>query len=122
MIRSIINRFRRQKLSKEAFDAYFYRLPESITVKWERDGKMIVGRVSDGSHEFVTQGHDAEEFVEMVNDAVYTVHGIPSAYMDVLRGVRSFAPSAQEQQKLADASVSGSTFPITRNEQVLKSA
>lgn len=121
MFKALTNLFR-PKLSREAFEAYYYRLPERIHVEWQRDGRMIVGKVSDGNREFVTQGRTPDEFIEMVNDAVYTVHDIPVDYVRALRSVRSFVPSQQERQKLDDVSVKSAAFRFVRNERVLRPA
>src|SRR5574343_529680 len=49
-------------------------LHESIHVDWKRDGNMIIGKVVSDGKEFSTQGRSPEEFIEMVNDALYTVY------------------------------------------------
>jgi len=81
-----------QPLSQEAFEAYFHRLPDDLEVSWFRDGKFIIGNIKAGESRFVTQGLDAEDFIDMVNDAVITVFGLPKQYYDVIRRTHAYAP------------------------------
>lgn len=116
------NHFSTQKLSKEAFLAYYHRLPKNISVRWQRDGKFIVGEVSDGERTFVTQGRNPEEFIEMVNDALLTVHNIPRQYQDVVRLAKTYAPPLQVRQQLADSTVLTANFSSQKDEKVLQLA
>lgn len=110
------------KKSREAFDAYYFRLPENITVDWERDGDFIVGRVSAGDNKFVTQGKSADDFVEMVNDAIYTSFGIPLEYFEDIRNVKPFYPPIEERRKLEDLNIKGNTLSIKRNNHAMQTA
>ena len=112
----------KQKLSREAFGAYFYRLPSSIEVSWFRDGKYIVGTIKTEDQEFSTQGLDADDFIEMVNDAVYTMYDIPDEYIDLLKTVKTYSPQLKEKQKLQDASIKNSIIRFLKNEEVLQTA
>lgn len=99
LFRSAVARLR-GPLSIEAIEAYYHKIPNSIQVSWERDGDMIVGTVKAGNHEFYTQGKDADDFIEMVNDAVYTVYEIPFEYLDVIERLKPFSPSLEQRKAL----------------------
>lgn len=114
--------FLKPSLSPQAFEAYFYRLPKTLEVKWERDSvdNFIVGWISDGKKEFMTQGKDAKDFIEMVNDAVYTYFDIPEDYVHALSKLRTYNPPTTEMEKLADKSIKERSFRFKRNEELLK--
>lgn len=103
--------FFRPRLSREAWLAYFHRLPDTIEVDWQRDGGFIIGRVRAGEHRFCTQGRNAREFIEMVNDAIYAVFDIPEAYSGTLK---SYAPNHEDMQKLADGSIPAHAFNLKK--------
>lgn len=109
----------RPKLSREAFEAYFNRLPQFIEVSWFRDGKYIVGNIKAGDQEFMTQGLNGDDFIEMVNDAVYTMFDIPEDYIDVIEKAKTFQPPVEERKKLEDQSVQSSVIRFHKSEQVL---
>ena len=108
-----VTSFFRPRLSKAAFYAYVDRLPANIKVKWFRDGNFIVGEVNaDGKH-FFTQGKNADDFLEMVNDAVITVFDVPNQYYNVVRQVRTYTPPAEELEKLGNISIKNSAISFT---------
>ena len=109
-------------LEREAFDAYFYRLPDDINVSWTRDGKFIVGSITDGGHMFLTQAKSGDEFIEMVNDAVYTFHDIPEDYRDAIRMNRAYNPNLEERKKLEDVRVGSSSIVFRKDKKVLRAA
>ena len=110
----------RPRLSREAFYAYVDRLPTNIKVNWFRDGNFIVGEVNaDGKH-FFTQGKNADDFVEMVNDAVVTVLGIPNQYYDVVRRTRTYMPPSDELEKLNNVSIKKSAISFLKNTKALR--
>lgn len=111
---NIFNIFQKKKLSVEAFYAYYNRLPDEIEVRWFRDGKMIVGEVSDGKKRFMTQGRDANDFVSMVNDALITAYNISSEYCDGIKRSRAFLPSLEEYKKLENLNIKKSKFGIVK--------
>lgn len=110
------------KLSREAVVAYFYRLPSSIEVSWFRDGKYIVGTIKTDGQEFPTQGVNPDDFIEMVNDAVYAMFDIPDEYIDLIKTIRTYSPPLEEKQKLQDTSVKGSIVKLLKDEKVLQVA
>ena len=111
------------KLSREAFVAYYYRLPEEISVDWQRDGDFIIGTISDGENEFVTQGKDVDDFIEMVNDALITVHDIPAEYIHALKSAsRTYKPNDSQRKALEDVSITHSNLSFHKNEEVLRAA
>ena len=111
----IKNFFVKPNLSPEAFEAYFQRLPEAIEVHWERDGDMIIGRVVIGEQEFYTQGRNPKNFIEMVNDAIYTLYDIPFEYIEAVSKVKAFRPTKEELEKLYDGAIPKSKFSVVKN-------
>lgn len=119
MINIIKKLFRpKPKLSKEAFIAYFNRLPEEIEVKWFRDGKFIIGRVRAENKEFMTQGLSTEDFIKMVNESIYTVYNIPEDYIDTLSEFRYYNPPIEEKKKLGDLRVHNSHINIIKEKKL----
>lgn len=103
------------EFTREAFEAYLHRLPDHIQVAWFRDGDFIVGKVSDGHNEFLTQAKSGAEFIEMVNDTIYTVYDIPRGYLEVVKQFRAFKPPAEELSRLDDGSISRSELSLQKN-------
>jgi hypothetical protein len=110
------------KIYREVFDAYYFRLPENIKVDWQRDGNFIIGKVIAGNNEFITQGKSADDFVEMVNDAIYTSFGIPLEYIDAIRNARPYYPPTEIRKQLEDLSIKGDTLSIKRNNNAMQLA
>lgn len=110
------------KLAREAFEAYFYRLPNNVRVSWFRDGKFIVGKVVAGEREFMTQGKNVDDFIEMVNDAVYAVENIPKNYIYTLRKIKTYEPSPAEEAKLRNLDVKKSELNFNKQKKVLEVA
>lgn len=112
---NIFTRIFKPKLSPEQFEACFHKLPESIQVRWKRDEKFIIGKVKAGENSFVTQGIDADEFIEMVNDAVLTVNNIPKSYFDSLRSAgKAYKPNSEQQKLLNDINTKEGNFGSTK--------
>jgi hypothetical protein len=111
-----------QPLSQEAFEAYFHRLPDDLEVSWFRDGKFIIGNIKAGENKFVTQGLDAEDFIDMVNDAVITVFGVPKQYYDAIRQTHTYIPPKQQLEQLRNASVKKATIFLEKNKKVAQLA
>lgn len=108
---------RKPELYRESFDAYFNRLPNAIMVNWFRDGDFVIGKVEteDGTS-FMTQAKSSDEFVEMVNDALFAVYGIPKEYFDNLMAVKKFLPKREEFEELQDASIKESSMGFVKKE------
>jgi len=117
----ILNRIKRfvfrKKLSQEAFDAYLYRLPKNIMVNWEKDGKFIVGKIQEGKEEYFTQGNSVEDFIRMVNDAVYTYHEIPIEYIDAISQVRPYNPPPKAIEELANSGIRKSSISLLKQKR-----
>jgi len=111
-----------QPLSQEAFEAYFNRLPENIEVSWFRDGKFIIGNIKAGESRFVTQGLDAEDFIDMVNDAVITVSGVPKQYYDVIRQTHTYMPPKEQVEQLRNVSIKKAIIFLEKNKKVAQPA
>ena len=105
--------FFKPKLSQEALEAYWYKLPEMIKVEWFRDGRFIIGRIKADNCEFMTQALSAAEFVEMVNDGLFAAYEIPQEYFEAL-GPRRFQPSKEEFTRLDDADVKKSQISFVK--------
>jgi len=114
--------FFKPKLSREAFEAYFHRLPDNIEVKWFRDRNFIVGEVTAGENKFVTQGKDADDLIEMVNDAVITVNSIPKEYIEAIRQYKTYKPPLEEELKLRNPNIRGAVISVRKNEKILELA
>lgn len=98
-------------ISREALIAYFNRLPAGITVRWEKDGQYIIGTINAEKNEFMTQSKNPDDFVDMVNDAIYTVYNIPERYR---RHMKSYLPSGDELKKLGSSKILNSTLNIRK--------
>ena len=108
------NLFSKPKISEEALEAYYSKLPDNISVKWGRDGKYIVGKISADGQEFMTQAKSAKEFVYMVNDALFAMYEIPEEYLDILQSEKGFKPSAREFEKLNNTAVKESSMNLEK--------
>ena len=117
-----LTNFFSEPLSREAFEAYYHRLPNDIEVKWFRDGDFIVGKIKAGDSEYMTQGRSADDFVDMVNDSIITVFDIPSSYYDLLRQTHTYLPDGDQMHKLRNASVKNSVISFEKNEKVVQVA
>lgn len=117
-----LGKFIKPEIYPEAFFAYFHKLPETIQIDWFRDDNMIVGKVKADGKEFMTQGTNADDFIQNVNDSLITVYDIPHDYFEVIRQTRSYHPNAEEYQKLTDLSVNQSTLGFEKYDRALKFA
>lgn len=106
----------KEPIYPEVVTAYFHKLPKRIQVEWFRDSGLIIGRiVTDTNDEFFTQGRNPEEFVEMVNDAIYTAFDVKPEYSNVLRrSSRFYRPPADEWRKLNDGKIEKSAFGLEK--------
>ena len=102
----------------EAALAYFHKLPDNIEVRWEKEGRFIVGWIKiEGEDVFMTQAKSAKEFVEMVNDAIYSVYKIPVQYFKLLEK-KKFKPNPQQFELLNNATIK--KFPWLRTQKLIK--
>lgn len=106
--------FNRAVLEPEAFVAYFNRLPSQVRIHWFRDGKCIVGNIEADGERFMTQGRNAEEFIDMVNETIYAVYNIPEAYHSVLLQKRKYRPDPQEYERLKDEDVRSNSLAMKK--------
>lgn len=114
--------FVKSELSREAFEAYFNRMPEKIEVKWKRDGKIIIGRVKTDEYEFVTQGVDGNDFIEMVNDSLVSVYDIPQDYINLIKNSHAYKPKKEEMEKLKRKDILHSNLSFKKDEKILQFA
>ncbi|MCX6763352.1 MAG: hypothetical protein NTZ97_01290 [Candidatus Moranbacteria bacterium] len=122
LIRKIKNYFFPVRLSQEALEAYYYKLPEKITVEWKRDGNFIIGEVNANEKKFITQGKSSDDFVRMVNDAIYTVYEIPLDYIDAINKMKAYSPKIDERKRLDDLKIKGNIILLNKNKQSVQTA
>lgn len=109
-----------QEIIWEVLVCYRDKLPSSdVQVSWMRDGEAIVGEITAEGNTFYTQGRTAQEFVEMVNDAIYAVYEIPLKYAKQLGGNYRLMPSEVEFEKLNNAAVKKSTIRFDRSRGIV---
>ena len=116
----MINRIKKifkPKLDKEAAIAYYNKLPDRIEVKWFRDDKFIIGEINAEGNKFCTQALSAKEFIEMVNDGLFSMYNIPLKYFDILKD-KEFYPSEEHFQELNDIAIKKST--VTYRKQLAR--
>jgi len=113
---NLFKQFFKKDYSQEAFEAYSLKLPNIIQVRWFRDGKFIIGEIEADGYKFMTQGRNAKEFIEMVNDALFAVYEIPEDYIDLLSKTHKFEPNEQAKSLLMDKSILRSEFGIKKLE------
>ncbi len=69
-----------------------------------------MGTVKAGDKEFVTQGKDADDFIEMVNESVIVSFDVPREYVEILSKSYLFYPPPAELNKLKNSAVTASSF------------
>lgn len=107
-------------LSREALVAHLNKLPDNIEVDWFRNGDLIVGKVIAGEHTFMTQGKNAKDFIEMVNDGVNMINRIPKDYRDVI--IAAYKPPLEEIAKLENKDITKAFIFAHKNNEVLQTA
>ena len=103
-------------LDRDAFKAYYDRLPEKIDIKWFRDGNFIIGDIKTEDHHFKTQGVSGDDFIEMVNDSLYTVYDIPQDYLKALSKVKSYEPDALSLERLNNSGIKQSEIRLEKQQ------
>ena len=123
MVKTFIKKYiLKPKLHQEVFDAYFHKLPKKIQVKWFRDEGYIIGNINTGNNKFSTQGKNADDFIEMINDAIFTMYDVPEDYVDVISKAHTYLPPQQEMEKLRDKNISNANLGFVKNKEILKVA
>ena len=110
------------RLSPEAFEAYFNKLPDAISVNWFRDGRYIIGRIRAEDKQFMTQGRNPDEFINMVNDAVVAAYEIPENYANIVKKTHTFKPKVSEMKRLYNHEINKDSFGSTKSRDVLRLA
>ncbi|MFA5187759.1 MAG: hypothetical protein WC460_00160 [Patescibacteria group bacterium] len=100
-------------LYREAAEAYWNKLPQEIEVSWFRDGKYIIGQINAEGNKFMTQGRNADEFIDMVNDAVFSVYEIPPEYFEIL-SPKKFTPKSNEYERLRNNGIIAGEISLER--------
>jgi len=114
MVKKFIYNLFKPKLEREAFEAYFDKLPNRIKVKWFRDGKFIIGEIEAEGDKFLTQATSANEFIEMVNDTLFAFYEIPSEYINDLLQYKRFVPPESALELLRDGSIRNSKISFEK--------
>ena len=102
------------KVDPEVAYALLSKLPNTINVEWKRDGRFIIGVIDDGSRKYTTQAYSAKEFIDMVNDAIYTVYEIPQDYLEAVSKLKAFVPPLEVMEKLNDGSIKNASFSFQK--------
>ncbi len=118
----ILCKFFKPVIYPQAYFAYFHKLPNEVQVSWFRDDGMIVGQVKAGDKEFMTQGVNADDFIQNVNHSIVTVFNIPEDYFDIVNQTKVYVPSPSERRLLEDQSVTSHSLDFIKTEQALKLA
>ena len=109
-------------LIQEAFIAYCHRLPQVIEVDWNREDGYIIGRVRAGGKEFITQGKDGADFIQMVNESLFTVYKIPDEYFSLMKKARLYSPPEEQRKDLDNSAILQASFGSTKNDHKLQVA
>ena len=115
---NIFNNLVQPKPCKEVLEANFHKLPVEIQVRWFRDGKYIIGTIEADGHKYKTQALSADEFIEMVNDTLYTVYEIPNNCINILSKIKRFYPKKEEIEKLNNSSIKHSDMSLVREKEL----
>lgn len=118
----MLRRIFKPEIYPEVFFAYLHKLPNDIRVSWFRDEGMIIGTVSAGAKEFMTQGENADDFIHMVNQSVITAFNIPDDYIDIIAKTRIYNPPPEDRGLLENKKVLKSSFGFNKIDRVFKVA
>lgn len=103
-------------IDQETGIAYISKLPV-IKVAWEREDGAIVGFIeTDDGKKFETYAKDPVQFIEMINDAVFTVYDIPHNYRHKFFHMY-YKPEPEELTMLMEGKVLSSNFKAEKNYQ-----
>lgn len=106
------------RLSREVVEAYLDRLPDVIEVGWIRNDDFIVGKVKAGEHTFMTQGKNAQDFIDMVNDGVVMINRVPKDYRAII--LKTYIPPLEEVAKLENKDIKEAYISAQKNKEVLQ--
>jgi hypothetical protein len=120
-IKNIFENLTHPKPLREVLEANYHKLPEKIEVGWFRDGKFIIGIIKVDGKEYKTQALSADEFVDMVNDTIYTVYDIPNSCINILSKERPFVPTSEQFKKLNDNAIKQSAINMAREKELVYS-
>lgn len=94
----------------EILVCYRDKLPSAdVQVSWTRDEEFIVGAINIDGEKYFTQARSADEFVEMVNDAIYAIYEVPPKYAELL-GAYRLMPQQEAYEKLKNVEIKKSSF------------
>jgi len=108
--RLFLSKFKSSSIIEEALVCYRQKLPDRIGVSWQREkdgyivGKVIVEENGKENY-FFTQGKNGKDFIENVNDALYSYYEIPAQYISYLGGLEKYNPPLEDLEKLNDKNV-----------------
>ncbi len=108
--------FPKKNIFKESLECYGDKLPKTVKVSWTRENDgFIVGQIEADGNQFLAQGKNAEDFISMVNDAIYAVYEIPPKYISLLGGDTKYFPPPRVLEVLEDESVKNASFGWQRH-------
>jgi len=101
-----------KKVEPEVMRAYLNKLPFYIKVNWKREADgYIVGDIATEDYTFSTQGKNGDDFIEMVNDAVFTMYDVKKDHIDLLKKFYYIKPrNEEEMEKLKAKKIHSSMF------------
>lgn len=112
VLKNLKNRIFPSEIIKEVAISYNHKLPTNVQVSWFRDGNFIIGNINVDGSTVMTQAESADEFVDMVNETIYAVYGIPLEYAQH-GGMKKFFPRPAEFQKLDNVAIKSSKMDLT---------
>lgn len=119
--RKLINlreRFSPSEVIREEAIVFASKLPNNIQVGWQREGRFIIGQITDGENMYYTQAKSAKEFVEMVSDVIYSVYGVKLQYYRILGEHRYFPSDPKEFERLNNKAIFKSEIRLAKQHQM----
>jgi hypothetical protein len=117
-MKSFLSRFfSRSALVQEQILAYRHKLPSKVAVSWERRNDLIIGEIvldEKGDDVIYTQAKNANEFVKMVNDAVYVAYDLKPEYIKYFHTKKECykMPPQKEWEKLRNSEIHSGKFGV----------
>jgi len=116
-LENLKERFFPSEIIQEEFIAFSHSLPDGIKVSWKREGKFIIGKITDDDNIYYAQAKSAKDFVEMVNDVIYSVYGIKLQYYKSLGENRYFPNDSEEFERLNNKAIKKSEISLAKRPQ-----
>ena len=117
-----LRKFFKPEIYPESYFAYLNKLPDKIQVDWFRDDGMIIGKIKADNVEFMTQGKNARDFIQMVNESLIIAFDVPDDYFDIIRKTKRYNPPDKVLRELGDQSIMNQSFGLIKEEGKFKVA